>query len=114
MKRSFLLWSMLVVMLLLLLAPYASRLPDGLEKVAHEMGFERKAEGAEAFRAPFGEYSLPGVHNEKFATIIAGLIGAAAVAGISFLLAGMLRKRDHGRSGIKKREGRPPPGAVSP
>ena len=63
---------------------FASQLPDGLERVAENMGFIDR-EGA-VFHSPVPDYSWPGFLNEGLATSLAGLLGVAVVlAGAAFL-----------------------------
>jgi len=69
-----------------LLVPFASRLPDGLEKVA----------GANALRGKpvmhgfLNGYVFPGIRNHSVSVILAALAGAAlafaAVAGLALLI----------------------------
>ncbi len=70
---------------LVLLAPLASASPDGLERVATDMGFM----GAANTQAPYAllpNYTLPWLGSTPVSTIVAGLIGAAAVAGLVYLI----------------------------
>ena len=69
---------------------FASSFPDGLEKVAENLGFIDKAEGM----APEGiflipDYAVGGVENELWQTSLAGLSGVLiimAVFGIVYLI----------------------------
>jgi len=70
------------------LSPFASKDPDGLDRVAQDHKFEDKAlEDAPAKQLPFhsifDEYSLRGVP-EAIATPIAGLVGTLATFGIAW------------------------------
>jgi cobalt/nickel transport protein len=97
MKRRFdgFVWIGLGVALLiaLFLSPFASPSPDGLEKVAETKGFSEKGEGWTFWKvAPFSNYTLPWIKNEKVSTALSGLIGTLAI----FLIAlgvGKLIKR---------------------
>lgn len=60
----------------IVLAPWASAAPDGLEHVAS--AFTQWPEAGLAF-APLPDYLVPGVSNELLATTLAGVIGAATV-----------------------------------
>ncbi len=63
---------------------FASSSPDGLEKVAEEQGF--LGQGKRLFVAAFSDYLMPGIHNEKLATSLAGIIGTIAVfVGLLFI-----------------------------
>jgi len=84
MKRRLdgLIWIGLGVSLLLalFLSPFASSSPDGLEKVAETKGFLEKAEGWKFWKyAPFSEYAIPWIKNEKVSTALSGLIGTLAI-----------------------------------
>jgi|GEM_PF-51473 cobalamin biosynthesis protein CbiM len=69
--------------------PFSSLSPDGLERVATDLGFIDKGDLA-FFAAPLPDYRLPGVDNEVFSVIIAGLLGVVilfcVVAAIGMLL----------------------------
>lgn len=67
----------------LLLSPFASNLPDGLEWVAAKLGFLHAA--APSFVAPLSGYSLPGLQG-ALSTGISGLVGVLVV----FVLGGVL------------------------
>ncbi len=69
-------WAALATVgLVLLLAPWASALPDGLEAVAEHLGFADRERAS--LSAPAADYTVPGVPNEGVSTILAGVLGAA-------------------------------------
>ena len=77
-----------IAIALVLLAPFASTSPDGLERVAEDSGFM-----SAAVSAPYSitsDYQLPGVQNEAVATALAGVVGVTVVyllvAGCAYLL----------------------------
>jgi cobalt/nickel transport system permease protein len=72
-----------------LLAPLASPHPDGLERVAEDLGFIRAAREAPYQVIP--DYVLPGLSNEALATIAAGIVGTLIVAGVAFGVARLRR-----------------------
>jgi cobalt/nickel transport system permease protein len=76
--------------LVLFVAPFASPLPDGLERVAAALGFERRAAEAAAVSAPLADYALPGMPAGALSTAAAGLAGAAAAFALAYLLARVL------------------------
>jgi cobalt/nickel transport system permease protein len=92
-SAAFVYFALIVIGVLLLVAPHASHLPDGLEKMASSMGFERRATETPALPSPLKDYQLPGVQSAATATIVAGAIGAVAVFALSFLLARVLTRR---------------------
>jgi cobalt/nickel transport protein len=68
------------LLLALFLSPFASSSPDGLEKVAEMKGFAGKGEGWKVWKyAPFSEYTIPWIKNEKVSTALSGLIGTFAI-----------------------------------
>jgi cobalt/nickel transport protein len=101
----------LSVALALIVSPFASSSPDGLEKVAEDKGFLEKAEETEPAwdSAPIPDYAVPGLTEKvtvedeetgavvekeeptKLATALAGLIGTVAIFLIGWGLALLLK-----------------------
>ena len=73
------------------LSPFASSWPDGLERVAQNLGFMSREQGA-LLRSPFADYLFPGLKNEMLAKAAAGLIGTVIMFGIGWVLALLLKK----------------------
>ena len=87
------------LLLALLLSPFVSSSPDGLEKVAEHHGFAEKGESWTLWQyAPFRDYAIPGIENEKLATALAGLIGTAGIFMIAIGLGKVLRKTKSSRN----------------
>ncbi len=63
---------------------YASSHPDGFEKSAGEIGFLDTAEDSQLAGSPLAEYGVAGVENERLSGGLAGVIGVASTAAISF------------------------------
>ncbi len=83
----------LTLLLALLLSPFASTAPDGLEKVAETKGFAEKGESWKFWKhAPLPDYSLPWIRNEKGSKALSGLIGTLAIFFIALGI-GKLMKR---------------------
>jgi cobalt/nickel transport system permease protein len=80
-----------VALALTLLSPLASPHPDGLERVAENLGFIEAAQDAPYDIAP--DYNFPGVSNEALSTIAAGVTGTILVFGIAVGLAALYRRR---------------------
>jgi cobalt/nickel transport protein len=76
------------------ISPWASSLPDGLEKVAQDQKFLDKGEGESLFSSPLPDYLFPGIINQQLATGLAGLIGLAGAFCATYGLALLLRKKD--------------------
>ena len=76
------------LLIAIFVSPFASKNPDGLDRVSQDLKFENKVEeDAPAkklpFYAVFDEYALRGVP-EAIATPIAGLVGTLAVFGLAW------------------------------
>jgi hypothetical protein len=69
-----------IALFITLFSPFASSSPDGLERVAQDKSFLHTAKGPSYEIIP--DYTFPGVHNERVATILSGVIGVLLVAGI--------------------------------
>ena len=63
---------------------YASSQPDGFEKSAGEIGFLDTAEDSPLAGSPLAEYGVVGVENDRLSGGLAGVIGVASTAAISF------------------------------
>ncbi|MBI3468531.1 MAG: PDGLE domain-containing protein [Planctomycetes bacterium] len=76
----------LALFVAVLLSPFASPLPDGLEKAMMDLG--RASRPAEPLlKAPMPEYVLSGWENVRLAGSVAGGVGTVVVFGAAFLLA---------------------------
>jgi cobalt/nickel transport protein len=74
---------------------YASSHPDGLEKVASEIGFIDNAKEPATSGSALADYGVEGVENERASVGIAGVLGVAAtgvVANGLFLYLGKRKK----------------------
>jgi cobalt/nickel transport protein len=79
------------------LSPFASKNPDGLDRVAQDLQFESKAQEETIakklpFAAVFDEYALRGVP-ETVATPLAGLVGTIATFGLAWGLGKLAVRR---------------------
>lgn len=77
--------------LVVLVAPFACPWPDGLDKVAAQLGFEHHS--AKLLAAPLADYAVPGLKWEKLGTILSGIIGTLAVFVLAWSLARMGKVR---------------------
>lgn len=80
------------VLLALFVSPFASRHPDGLERVAEDKGFMHKVGIRPMLTSPVPDYAWPWINNERLATSAAGVFGTVVVFGIGWL-AGRALKR---------------------
>jgi cobalt/nickel transport system permease protein len=69
--------------LVLFVLPFASRWPDGLERVAESLGFAQRAAREPLLPSPLIDYRLPGLGSATAATCAAGFVGTV----VAFLLA---------------------------
>lgn len=76
---------------------YASTNPDGLEKVAHDKGIDRKEEEHAAKDSPFFDYSVEGITDARLSGGLAGVIGVGVtvVAGTGVFWAVRRRRAPH-------------------
>lgn len=84
----------LVVALLvaIVLSPYASPNPDGLERVAEDHNFIDRASEQGILSAPVPDYVMPGIKNEAVATGLAGACGVLLTFGVMLALKKLLVK----------------------
>jgi cobalt/nickel transport protein len=78
----------IALMIAVLLSPFASTNPDGLDRVAKDLKFDTKeSQNKPAHKLPFytmfDEYALRGVP-EQFATPLAGLAGTLLTFGLAW------------------------------
>lgn len=83
-SRGWVVAGVLISLAVILLSPLASADPDGLERVAGDLGF--LAQGGEAPYQILPDYTVPFLGETALSTIIAGMIGAAVVGAIILLL----------------------------
>jgi cobalt/nickel transport protein len=97
MKRRFDGWVWIglggALLIALFLSPFASPSPDGLEKVAETKGFSEKGGGWTLWKlAPFSDYTLPWIKNEKVSTGLSGLVGTLAIFLITLGVGKLIKK----------------------
>lgn len=88
--RNWVVGGVAVALFLVLLAPFASSSPDGLEWVAGERGFLAAAQDAPFEILP--DYTVPFLGDGAISTIAAGIIGALLVFAIAFFVVRTLRR----------------------
>jgi cobalt/nickel transport protein len=72
---------------------YASSHPDGLEKVAGDVGFIETAKDPATAGSALADYGVEGVENERASVGVAGAIGVAATGAVATGLFFFLGKR---------------------
>ncbi len=65
---------------------YASSSPDGLEKVAEEIGFIDTAKDSAVANSPLSDYGVVGITNERLSVGISGIIGVIITGIVAFYL----------------------------
>ncbi|MFQ5435039.1 MAG: energy-coupling factor ABC transporter permease [Anaerolineae bacterium] len=90
-NRGWVLPGLLVALGVALLSPLAVADPDGLERVAADLGFLNTAQAAPI--SILSNYNVPFLANASVSTLVAGLVGTLAVAGITAVLLRTLRRQ---------------------
>lgn len=88
-SRIWILAGVLIALVVLLLSPLASVNPDGLNRVAMDLGF---IHAAQSTGGPLAGYTVPFLQGAS-AKILAGLIGALIVLGLAVLGGRALQKK---------------------
>jgi cobalt/nickel transport protein len=87
-KRKFYIGGFIVSLFLAgVVSFYASSSPDGLEKVAGDIGFIETAKDHTLAEGALADYGVKGIENERASVGVAGVIGVigtAVVAGVFF------------------------------
>jgi cobalt/nickel transport system permease protein len=83
-SRGWVLAGGLISLAVVLLAPFASADPDGLERVAEDLGFLSKGTSPSFQLMP--NYILPVTGQTQLSTILAGLVGLVVVGVVIVLL----------------------------
>jgi len=81
-----------ISLLAVLISPLASGNPDGLEKVASDLGFLGR--GLDAPYQILPDYSIPFLGDTAISTILAGAVGAIVLIGLVVLLGRNLRRQN--------------------
>ena len=81
----------LISLVAVLISPMASGNPDGLEKVASDLGF--LGSGLDAPYQLLPDYSIPFLGDTAISTILAGAVGAIVLIGLIVLLGRNLRRQ---------------------
>jgi len=89
--RGWIVAGALVSLVVVILSPWASADPDGLERVAMDLGFF--SSGQEAPLQIFQDYTIPFLGDTGISTILAGIIGGVLVALVVIGVVGLLRRK---------------------
>lgn len=73
---------------------YASSSPDGLEKVAGDIGFIEQAKPNTNSDGVLADYGIKGLNNERLSVGAAGVIGVLATGAVAGGLFFMIRRKN--------------------
>ena len=88
--RGWIVTGVLVSLLAVLISPLASGNPDGLERVAEDLGFLGTSLNAPYQILP--DYTIPFLGETAISTILAGIVGAGVLLGLLILIGRNLRR----------------------
>jgi cobalt/nickel transport system permease protein len=89
--RGWVVGGVVISAIVVLLSPFASADPDGLERVAENLNFLSVGQDAPYQILP--DYTIPFLGETGISTILAGVVGAAVVAGLAILIGRALRAK---------------------
>ena len=89
--RGWILVGVLITLAVVMLSPLASADPDGLERVAIDLGFIGTAQSAPYEIIP--DYTIPFLGETSLSTIVAGVIGVIVVLGVAFLTGRSMQRK---------------------
>lgn len=90
--RGWVIVGVAITLMVVLLSPMASMNPDGLNRVATDLGFLNSGPSA---TGPLAGYSLPFLANASISKITAGAIGSFVVLTLAFFTGRSLQKRSN-------------------
>jgi cobalt/nickel transport system permease protein len=89
--RGWIIAGVVISLIVVLLSPFASLDPDGLERVAMDIGFIDAAQSAPYEIMP--DYTVPFLAETPLSTILAGVAGVLVVLGFVFITGRALQKK---------------------
>jgi cobalt/nickel transport protein len=84
---------LLAVGVAVMLSPFASQSPDGLERVAENHGFIDRGQESPLVEAPLPDYGVPGMGDGWLSTPVAGVTGTLLTFGLAYGVGRLLAKR---------------------
>jgi hypothetical protein len=88
--RGWILVGGLITLAVVFLSPMASANPDGLNRVAMDLGFTHTAQSGSG---PFAGYVIPFLGSASASKIVAGVMGAVVVLALIFIAGRSLQKK---------------------
>ena len=89
--RGWIVSGVIISLLAVLISPFASGNPDGLEKIASDLGF--LGSGLDAPYQLLPDYTIPFLGETAISTVLAGVVGAIVLIGLMVLLGRNLRRQ---------------------
>jgi cobalt/nickel transport system permease protein len=89
--RGWIVAGILVSLIAIFISPLASGNPDGLEKVAQDLGFLNQGLGSPYQILP--DYTVPFFGETDLSTVMAGIVGAVVIAGLIILVGRNMRRK---------------------
>ena len=85
-KKFYLVFLLVTIGLAGIVSFYASSSPDGLEKVAEDVGFIETANDHSLDNSALADYGVAGLENERLSVGIAGILGVIATGVLMYLI----------------------------
>ena len=85
-KKFYLIFLLVSIGLAGIVSFYASSSPDGLEKVAEDIGFIETAKDHTLDNSALADYGVAGIENERLSVGIAGVIGVIATGVLMYFI----------------------------
>ena len=85
-KKFYLVFLLVTIGLAGIVSFYASSSPDGLEKVAEDVGFIETAKDHSLGNSALADYGVAGIENERLSVGIAGILGVIATGVLMYLI----------------------------
>ena len=85
-KKFYLVFLLVTIGLAGIVSFYASSSPDGLEKVAEDVGFIETAKDHSLDNSALADYGVAGIENERLSVGLAGIIGVIATGVLMYLI----------------------------
>ena len=92
-KRLYIIGFVITLLIAGVFSFYASSSPDGLEKVAIDLGFIDTAKDSAVSDTALAEYGVKGVENERLSVGIAGIVGVFATGLVMYAIVRLLVKK---------------------
>ena len=92
-KRLYIIGFVITLLIAGVFSFYASSSPDGLEKVAIDLGFIDTAKDSAVSDTALADYGVKGVENERLSVGIAGIVGVFATGLVMYAIVRLLGKK---------------------